>query len=56
MDEIMNEILQEVYEIGLDYETEACETPGGLEHMGDVRRLFIRWKRKLEECRKVEEN
>ncbi|MDH5738694.1 MAG: hypothetical protein OEY77_00045 [Nitrospira sp.] len=43
-------IINEIVEIAEKFESGECETPGGLEHMGDVRQLFLKWKDQLEEA------
>jgi len=42
-------ICAEILEIVADYRSGECDTPGGLEHMGDVWRLFGKWERMLKE-------
>lgn len=42
------ELIKKVKEIGEAFRDETCETPGGLEHMGDVRQFFMRWLKLLE--------
>lgn len=49
----MEIICQEILEIMATYHEQAAagsvDTPGGLEHMGDVWKLFSKWERRLHE-------
>ena len=51
MDEARTKVCDEILEIMATYhEQDECgnvDTPGGLEHMGDVWRLFLRWEKTL---------